>query len=108
MIETAERTRCVVAFATREHQYLWPVELQRGASVAQAIEAARRLAERAGEDDGVPWEEAPVGIFGQPCSRADLPREGDRIELYRPLLEDPKERRRERVNRARRLDRRLK
>jgi uncharacterized protein len=108
MSEPPARKRCVVAYATRERQYLWQVELAEGASVAQAIEAARARAASAGEDAGVPWDEAHVGIFGVVCSRADLPREGDRIELYRPLLKDPKEGRRERVKRARAQNRRIK
>jgi putative ubiquitin-RnfH superfamily antitoxin RatB of RatAB toxin-antitoxin module len=108
MVEAPQRKRCVVAFATRERQYLWSIELPAGASVAQAIEAARTLAAAAGEDARVPWDDAHVGIFGEPCSRADLPREGDRIELYRALLQDPKEGRRERVRQARAVDRRLK
>lgn len=89
--------RCVVAYATPERQFLWPVELAPGATVADAIEAARRAANL----PEVPWESAPVGIFGQPCSREHVPREGDRIELYRPLAADPRERRRAGVRRER-------
>lgn len=81
---------CIVAYAGLEHQYLWPVSLAPEASIAQAIEAARRQAP--GED--VPWDSAPVGIFGEPRTRADVPRDGDRIELYRPLRDDPRARRR--------------
>jgi len=47
----------------------------------------------------VPWDSAPVGIFGELRSRADVPQDGDRIELYRPLRQDPRERRRERAAR---------
>ena len=108
MLEAPRRKRCVVAYATRERQLLWSVELPAGASIAEAIEAARVLAASAGEEEGVPWHEAPVGIFGVAASRTDLPREGDRIELYRPLAKDPKEARRERVRQARSVSRRLK
>jgi len=104
----SERKRCVVAYALRERQYLWSVELPQDATVAQAIEAARALAAAAGEEPVVPWDAAQVGIFGQPCSRSDLARDGDRIELYRALLNDPKEERRERVKQARKATRRLK
>ncbi|HEY1890221.1 MAG TPA: RnfH family protein [Steroidobacteraceae bacterium] len=83
---------CVVAYADATRQYLWPVALPAEASIAAAIEAARRQA----PDVAVPWDSAPVGIFGEPRTRADLPADGDRIELYRPLPDDPKERRRTR------------
>jgi len=81
---------CVVAYADATRQYLWPVALPPEATIAAAIEAARRLA----PDIGIPWDSAPVGIFGEPRTRADLPADGDRIELYRPLPEDPRARRR--------------
>lgn len=38
-----------------------------------------------------------VGVFGKPC-RPDHPlRAGDRVEIYRPLIADPKEARRNRA-----------
>jgi putative ubiquitin-RnfH superfamily antitoxin RatB of RatAB toxin-antitoxin module len=79
-----------VAYADSTRQYLWPVALCAEATVADAIEAARRQA----HDADVPWDSAPVGIFGEPRTRADVPADGDRIELYRPLRDDPKARRR--------------
>ena len=96
--------RCTVAFATRERQYLWSVELPRGARIADALAAARRQApaELAAQ---VPWDSAPVGIFGELRTRGDRCAEGDRIEIYRPLRRDPRERRRERVERERRAKR---
>lgn len=36
----------------------------------------------------------PVGIFGKRCTLSDRVYEGDRIEIYRPLIIDPKEARR--------------
>ena len=117
---------CVVAYATPERQHLWTVELPQGATVADAIEAARRLeaarslgAARSvetarrpeGEDTpstasnpepgAIPWDSAPVGIFGELRTRDHVPEDGDRIELYRPLKDDPRERRRQRVRQAR-------
>jgi uncharacterized protein len=92
-----------VAYATRERQYLWRVELPAGASIADALAAARRVAEReaAGVEPAV-WDAAPVGIFGELRGREELCEDGDRIELYRPLRRDPRARRRERVQRERR------
>ena len=84
--------RCTVAYATAERQWLWAVTLADGATVADALEQAR--AQVAGIE--VPWN-ADVGIFGELCDRAAVPRDGDRIEIYRPLKADPKESRRERA-----------
>jgi len=93
--------RCVVAYATRDQQWLWTVEIPEGATVADALTEARRIANRT----DVPWDTAPIGIFGQPCTRTDIPRDGDRIEIHRPLASDPRQRRRERVKTERRAAR---
>ena len=118
--------RCTVVYATRERQFLWEVELGAAASIADALAAARRAAAApasgagvhadagtgagtgaaAGASDGaIPWDSAPVGIFGELRERSDVYADGDRIELYRPLRRDPRERRRERVQRERRTGR---
>jgi putative ubiquitin-RnfH superfamily antitoxin RatB of RatAB toxin-antitoxin module len=94
--------RCVVAYATRDEQWLWNVELPEQATVADAISEARALAKR----DDVPWDSAPIGIFGQACQRTDVPLDGDRIEIYRALADDPRERRRKQVQSQRRATRR--
>ena len=38
-----------------------------------------------------------VGVFSRPCAPGDPLHDGDRVEIYRPLLLDPKEARRLRV-----------
>lgn len=42
-------------------------------------------------------EAKAVGVFGEPRERSDPVRPGDRIELWRGLIADPKEARRERA-----------
>ena len=84
--------KCTVAFATPNRQWLWQLELRDDATVADALAAARTQA----NEGNVPWD-ADVGIFGELCDRNAVPRDGDRIELYRPLTSDPKESRRERA-----------
>ncbi|HEX4269189.1 MAG TPA: RnfH family protein [Steroidobacteraceae bacterium] len=79
-----------MAYADCARQYLWPVALPAAATIADAIDAARRQA----PDVDVPWDTAPVGIFGELRTRTDVPTDGDRIELYRPLRDDPRARRR--------------
>jgi putative ubiquitin-RnfH superfamily antitoxin RatB of RatAB toxin-antitoxin module len=87
--------RCTVAFALPHRQWLWTVELPEHGTVADALARAR---EQAGGLD-ISWEgeDGDVGIFGEPCGHAAIPRDGDRIEIYRPLRSDPKESRRARA-----------
>ena len=84
--------RCTVVFALPARQWLWRVELADDGTVADALALAR--AQSPAEE--VPWE-ADAGIFGEPCARDTLPRDGDRIEIYRPLRSDPKVSRRARA-----------
>ncbi|HXO65422.1 MAG TPA: RnfH family protein [Steroidobacteraceae bacterium] len=96
------RKRCVVVYAIRERQYLWEVELPDEATIAQALVAARELAAAHPEGADAPaWNTAPVGVFGELRSRDERCADGDRIEIYRPLRRDPRERRREQVRRER-------
>ena len=94
------RKRCTVAYATREQQFVWAVEIPEAGTVADALRAARASADSDTHD--IPWDTASVGIYGDVCARSDVPAEGDRIEIYRPLAADPRERRRERVRTQRR------
>lgn len=50
--------------------------------------------------DAVDLENATLGIFGQVVAPAHVLREGDRVEVYRPLIADPKEVRKARAERA--------
>jgi uncharacterized protein len=97
--------RCTVAYATRDRQYLWRVELPQEATVADALATARAMASDSAHEPApaadARWEDAAIGIFGELCSRADVPRDGDRIEIYRPLAQDPRQARRERTRRLR-------
>ena len=40
---------------------------------------------------------AAIGIFGRKAPPEQVLREGDRVEIYRPLIADPKEARRRRA-----------
>ncbi len=94
--------RCTVAYALPDAQWLWPLELPCDATVAEALAAARRLADGAPE---IAWESAAVGIFGVVCAREFVFADGDRIEIYRPLAVDPRAARRERAAGAKRRGR---
>jgi uncharacterized protein len=83
---------CTVAFALPARQWSWELALDDDATVGDALARARQAAGAL----EIPWDGA-VGIFGVLCDRSAVPRDGDRIEIYRPLRADPKESRRERV-----------
>jgi putative ubiquitin-RnfH superfamily antitoxin RatB of RatAB toxin-antitoxin module len=90
--------RVEVVFALPLEQDVTTLDCPDGASVREAIEASGVLARHGGIDL------ARVGIWGRRCALDDTLREGDRIELYRPLEADPKEVRRQRAARRRAAD----
>ena len=73
------------------HVLEWPVQLPEGATVAQALRAS-------GWPEACPGDaaQADVGVWGRRCTPDQVLREGDRVEVYRPLQVDPKVARRER------------
>ncbi|CAK9885670.1 MAG: hypothetical protein XXXJIFNMEKO3_02076 [Candidatus Erwinia impunctatus] len=83
-----------VAYALPDKQYLLTVEVQEGASVNDAIQASGLLAIR--QDIDLQGKNK-VGIFSRPAKLNDTLQPGDRVEIYRPLLADPKELRRQRA-----------
>ena len=70
----------------------WALHLPGGATVVQALRAYGIAAELSTPD----LTAAVVGIWGCKANLDDPLREGDRIEVYRPLRVDPKVARRER------------
>jgi putative ubiquitin-RnfH superfamily antitoxin RatB of RatAB toxin-antitoxin module len=88
---------CSVAFALPARQFLWAVELPLAATVADLLQQARIMAQARGEDREVPWDSDSLGIFGEPCRRDEVPADGDRVEIYRALINDPRASRRARV-----------
>jgi len=85
-----------VAYALPEKQYLQRVKLDEGATVEEAIRAAGLLELRSDID----LSKNKVGIYSRPVKLADVVSDGDRVEIYRPLIADPKELRRQRAEKA--------
>lgn len=82
-----------VAYATPAMQLILPVRLAPGATVQQAIEASGVL-DKFPEID---LKQNKFGVFGK-LTKADAPlRDKDRVEIYRKLIADPKEVRRQRA-----------
>ena len=97
----AGRKRCLVACDGAQGAYCIEVELDAAATIADALGAARARLPGVEAD----WETGRTGIWGEVRARDHCPADGERVELYRSLPEDPRVRRRIGVQRARRLQR---
>jgi putative ubiquitin-RnfH superfamily antitoxin RatB of RatAB toxin-antitoxin module len=85
-----------VAFALPEKQALIALQVPAGTT---AIEAARQSGVTERFDD-IDLDNAKLGIFAKVVAPTQVLREGDRVEIYRPLIADPKEVRKARAARA--------
>lgn len=84
-----------VAYALPEKQYLFVQEVEEGTTVEQALKQSKLLKE-------VPdLSIDKVGIFAQLVTMETVLKDGDRIEIYRPLKADPRDRRRQKVQEER-------
>ena len=88
--------RVEVVYALPERQYLRTVKLEEGSTVEQAIIASGLLELRKDID----LKSNKVGVYSRPVKLADIIADGDRIEIYRPLIADPKELRRQRAEKS--------
>ena len=86
--------RVSVVAALPDRQEVVELELPDGSRVSDAV-AAARIAERFPE-----LARAVAGIWSRQCAPDTPLRDGDRVELYRPLVADPKQMRRARVRRG--------
>lgn len=85
--------RIEVAYAAPLHQEVIEIPARPGTTIEQAIRESGIL-ERFPEID---LSQHRVGIFGEIARLHDPVHDGDRVEIYRPLLTDPKEVRRRRA-----------
>ena len=85
--------RVEVVLAMPERQELVALEVPEGTTLAGAITRSG-LTEKFGDFE---LDLSKVGIFGKKTSPEQVLREGDRVEIYRPLIADPKEVRRQRA-----------
>ena len=82
-----------VVYGLPGNQVLKKMNVQNGCTAREAV-CQSGLDEIFSELD---LQTAPLGIFGKSVKDETLLRDKDRIEIYRPLLIDPKEARRKRV-----------
>ena len=91
--ETTDTMRVEVVFALPSEQTVIDVELPVPATVDDAIRESGIL-EKYPQID---LEVNKTGIFGKPAKREAALHPGDRVEIYRPLIADPKEMRKQRA-----------
>lgn len=92
-MEKSKTIQVEVAYAKSDAQVIIPVEVEEGDSLRTAIERSGVL-ERFPEID---LDKSKVGIFGK-LGKLDNPlRAKDRVEIYRPLIADPKQVRKQRA-----------
>jgi uncharacterized protein len=82
-----------VVYADAERQIVLRVEVPRNSSVSQAVD----LSGIAGKLAGGAIDLHRLGVFGSKVAPDRIALDGDRIEIYRPLLIDPMEARRQRA-----------
>ncbi len=79
-----------IVYALKYEQFFYTEEVSDGCTVQNALDKSQLL------HDFPDLDISNVGIFARPVKKDDILKNGDRIEVYRPLKVDPKARRRER------------
>ena len=88
----SEQINVTVCYATDTLEFLRALRLEAGATIADAL----KVSGLAHEVPGIDLSAMAVGIYGKKKTLDTVLREHDRVEVYRPLLADPKNARRRR------------
>lgn len=91
--DDSQKISVEVVYATPGRQELVALEIRAGSTLADAITESGLD----GMFDNFEVDPSRVGIFGQKSTLDQVLRDGDRVEIYRPLIADPKEVRRQRA-----------
>lgn len=91
-----EQLTIEVVYGLPERQKIMVTQVAPGTCVGEAIEQSG-IRQFFSEID---LDKNAVGIWNKTCKLTDGLRDGDRIEIYRPLIADPKEIRRRRAEKA--------
>jgi putative ubiquitin-RnfH superfamily antitoxin RatB of RatAB toxin-antitoxin module len=97
MAETTEpMIEVELIYALQNEQIVEPLQVPAGATIADAITQSGILLRY----PGLVAERMLVGIYGRCAKASTVLREFDRIEIYRPLIADPRQARRARARLA--------
>lgn len=91
---TEDRIEVEVAYARTDEQAILSVTADKGLTAREAIERSGIL-ERFSEID---LTRNKIGVFGKVAKLDQVLGPGDRVEIYRPLIADPKEARKKRAS----------
>jgi len=91
--ENADLIEVEVAYARPDTQVILPVKIERGATVEDVVNLSGILHHFPEIDLAV----NKVGVFGKLSKLTAAVRPGDRVEIYRHLIADPKQVRKERA-----------
>jgi putative ubiquitin-RnfH superfamily antitoxin RatB of RatAB toxin-antitoxin module len=91
--QSPKRLRVEVAYALPERQVLLELEVPDGTTVGETIEQSGVL----DRCPGLQIRRGQVGVFGRAVGLDARVRDGDRVEIYRPLVASPADARRERA-----------
>ncbi len=82
-----------VAYARTDRQWLLSLDVAQGTTIEQALQQSGLLA----QCPEIDLQQQKVGVFGKVVPLSTTLRAGDRVEVYRKLIADPKTARRRRV-----------
>jgi hypothetical protein len=88
-----EKIKIELVYALPTEQFLLKSEVPKGTTIAEAV----KLSGIQDKHPEIDLEKGKFGIFGKLSKTDTVLREKDRIEIYRPLIADPKEVRRKRA-----------
>lgn len=85
-----------VVYAQADEQQLITVSVERGTHARAALIKVldQALVHLVGSDALLAPQDIPIGVYGLIVEDEYMLKEGDRLEIYRPLVQDPMERRR--------------
>jgi uncharacterized protein len=86
-MENTDIIHIEVAYATAKEQVIIPLEVPATTTAELAIKKSEILS----KFPKINLTKSKIGIFSRICTLKTTLREGDRVEIYRPLIADPKE-----------------
>jgi len=98
-MENAETIHVEVAYALPEQQQIIAIDVVVGTTIQSAIEQSGILKDFPDIDLGT----QRIGVFSKLKKPDTVLREGDRVEIYRKLIADPKQVRKERAAQGKKM-----
>ena len=93
MTEVTELVQVYFCYARAKQEWIRPMQVKPGTTIGEAIEQSGVLQ----DFPEINLTTQPVGIYARKKTLDTVLRERDRIEIYRPLVADPKDSRRKRA-----------